>query len=1238
MNSVKTFVKMMRSVAAIYVVLAGIAWDQAAFGQSAPQVRLLNPIKNEQRVTIEKTTSPLVSRSVDTGRLNGGQNLGRMILLLTPTAEQEQAAAKLVSDLHDASSTKFHKWLTPAQFGESYGAAKEDAGTVQNWLLQQGFLVHEVSQSNRFIVFSGTVSQVESAFATEMHSYQYNSKKFISNATDMQIPQALQGVVKGVVRLHSDPRAPLAYQGAKVHFKKTGTHFTFYDGSNYITPADFAKIYNVQPLYDAGIDGTGQSIAIVGRSNFSVQDVTDYRSLVGLPANDPVVIINGDDPGQLLGDSAEATLDVTWSGAIAPMAKIKFVLSQSNFSDGVDVSAAYIVDHNLAPVMSTSYGSCEDSLGPVGNAFYNALWQQAAAEGITSFVSAGDNGGAGCDAPGSGIFSSGGLAVNALASTPYNVAVGGTEFDDTDNPALYWNDALNNDPITGLSVLSYIPEKVWNQSNNDPNAVGLWAGSGGVSKIYSKPDWQAAAGVPNDGKRDLPDFSLTASTHDGYLICLYGYCSGGQNFFAFGGTSASSPSAAGIMALVNQKLGGQPQGIANYVFYKLSAVPDVYHDTIKGDNKVPDSLGQYTVGYSAGVGYDLATGIGSFDATALATNWLAASTAIGSTTQVGLGGGQSTTVMHGSPINVVATVTCSNGSPCTAPTGAVSLLATSATGGALGSGVGQLTPGGSTSTANIQTHMVPGGAMTITARYGGDGKYYASTSGPVNVTVTPEPSTTYVGIISGGYITNAPISISYGQPIPIGVAVAGNSGYGYPSGAMNLANDGQPIMPAKYDYNSGLWTSYNIVLNYGELSTIVTGGSSPTGESSSVSTLAPGIQAGQHQLLASFPGDNSFNASAATYTFNVTKSDSIIADFFTIGSVVVGVPVALAGQIVLGNNGCAPYGGTIKFTDITTSTPQVLAVGNVDQLYCDSYNVPVTFTTAGNHIIRVDYSGDKNVNPTFQIYNQFPVTANSPAYVTLAADLATVNAGSTITLTANVSSDVRQHLPTGSVSFLDGTTSIGAATIDASGNAVLIINTLAGGPHNITASYPGDSALSGSVSNAVLEQITDYTVQVFPASVTIRSGSTGTATFNLVPLGGFNQTVQLSYSPLPSNVKLTFSKSSVTLDGVNPIPVTVTITTNGTVATASLPLKWSGAMATIAFAGLLLPFGMRRKLRSAFFVLALLSVVFYGVACGSGSSASNAKPGTYTVTVTAVSGTGATALTKPTTLTINIVN
>src|SRR5277367_1380359 len=617
--------KRLKQFASALSLIAFLVAAHAAQAQTQVQSRILSPIRNEERITVAGSTSPLVKASVDNGRMPGGQNLGRMLLMLAPAPELDQQAQQLLAALHDASSPSFHKWLTPAQFGQQFGVADADAAQVQQWLQSQGFTVHEVSQSRRFIAFSGNASQVENAFATEMHTYSYKGQSFISNSTNIQIPTALQAVVKGAVRLHSDPKASSsALLGTKVHFKKSKGNFTFDDGSHYMTPADFAKIYDVQALYDAGIDGTGQTIAIVGRSNISVQDVTDFRSNLGLPPNDPQVIVNGDDPGQTAYDLPEATLDVTWSGAVAPMATIKFVVSQSNFADGVDISAAYVVDHDVAPVMSTSYGNCESTLGPVGTAFYNALWQQAAAEGITAFVSSGDNGGAGCDAPGGGMFAAGGFAVNGIASTPYNVAVGGTQFDDTDNPDAYWS--TTTDPTTGLSVLGYIPEIVWNESSNDPNNVSLWSGGGGVSTLYAKPDWQTATGVPNDGKRDVPDISLTAALHDGYLLCLYGSCTGGGDYFyTAGGTSLSSPAAAGIMALVNQKMGGQPQGVANYVFYRLASVPGVYHDTVKGNNKVPDPDGQYTVGYNAGKGYDLATGLGSMDVTALVNNWNAAS-------------------------------------------------------------------------------------------------------------------------------------------------------------------------------------------------------------------------------------------------------------------------------------------------------------------------------------------------------------------------------------------------------------------------------------------------------------------------------------------------------------------------------------------------------------------------------------------------------------------------------------
>ena len=789
------------------VTVLGLMFGQAAVSQT----QITSAVNNEQRTVLRGSTPALLAKSTETGRVSGGQNLGKMILMLAPSALQDQKAEKFVAALHDPASPSFHKWLTPSQFGQLFGVAESDAAQVQQWLQGRGLTVHEVSQSRRFIVFSGTAAQVEGAFSTQMHTYSYKNQNFISNSTDIQIPVALQSVVKGVVRLHSDPHAPNAFMGGKVSFKKSPGQFSFGDGSHYMTPADFAKIYNLQPLYDAGIDGTGQTIAIVGRSNIDPQDIRDFRSIMGLPENDPQVIVNGDDPGQTFDDLPEATLDVTWSGAVAPMATIKFVVSQSNFADGVDVSAAYIVDHNVAPVMSTSYGSCEQSLGPVGTAFYNALWQQAAAEGITSFVSAGDGGGAGCDSPGAGLYASG-LAVNGIASTPYNVAVGGTQFDDTDNPSAYWSDT--NDPVTGASALGYIPEKVWNESSSDPNYPLLWAGGGGVSTLYAKPDWQTAPGVPNDGKRDLPDLSLSAAAHDGYLVCLYRNCDFGPYFYYFGGTSASSPAAAGIMALVNQKMGGQPQGMANYVFYsRLASTAGVYHDTVKGDNKVPDENGQDTVGYDAGAGYDLASGLGSFDANALVNNWQSAASTLGTATALKLAIGQTLPVVHGSPIKFKATVKCS-GTACADPTGTVSLTATSSSGDTVAAGQGKLNPGSPTSDSFIQTGKVPGGTYNMTARYSGDGTYYSSASAPIAVTVTPEPSQTYVGALGGGYFNLAPSSISYDEPLHLGMVVGGNSGYGYPTGQMSLSVDGIPVTTVLAD---GVTVS-PMVLNYGEKS------------------------------------------------------------------------------------------------------------------------------------------------------------------------------------------------------------------------------------------------------------------------------------------------------------------------------------------------------------------------------------------------------------------------------------
>lgn len=1218
-------------IAVIACALGFAAWGQSARAQATPQARIVSPINNDQKVALKGSTPTLVASSLDGGRLNGSAKLGRLILQLTPAPEQEKAAAALVSDLHDPASPNFHKWLTPAQYGEQYGVADADATKVRNWLESQGMTVHEVSQSRRFIVFSGTVGQVESAFSTELHNYTYHSRGYVANATDVKIPVALSSVVKGIARLHGTPHSESQIKFGKVTFNPKTRQVTGTDGAHYMGPADFAKIYNLGPLYDAGIDGTGQSIAIVGRASIDIQNIRDFRTLFALPQNDPNVIVNGEAAGENPNDVAEAMLDVTWSGAVAPMAQVNYIVSESLFADGIDVSAAYAVDHNISPVISTSYGACEESIGPAGNAFYYSLWQQAAAQGITSFVSSGDSGGAGCDAAFTADFASYGVAVNGIGSTPYNVAVGGTQFMDDTNPSAYWSET--SDPTTGLSALSYIPEQVWNESSNDPWSAKLIAGGGGVSTIYSKPLWQTAAGVPSDGMRDVPDISLSASSHGGYITCMYGSCAYGGFYWNIG-TSASSPSAAGIMALVNQKMNGQRQGMANYVFYRLASISGVYHDVTVGSNKVPDGTGELVVGYDATAGYDLASGLGSFDATALVNNWATAASGSDSNTTLALGNGQSFPVVHGTPITFQATVKCAASGSCTAATGAVSLTATSTEGGSLGVGSHDLTPNANGSTAALQTGMVPGGTYNVAARYSGDRNYYPSESSTVQVTVTPEDSQIFFGAISGGYITTSPLTITYGEPIPVGVVVAGVSGNGYPTGSLTMTADGGPITPLRpTDYV----TPASLTLQYGEKSGLLSSGPSLTSQSSVMAAIWSQLNVGSHTLETTYPGDASFKPTSATYTFNVAKANSLIADFFTLGTPVKGVPVALMGQIALTNNGCQPYGGTITFTDITTSTPQVLGSGAVDQLYCDSYNVPVTFTGTGVRVLKVEYSGDANVNGSYQIYNYVVVNSTADSYVSLSADTPTAPAGSTVMLTANVGSDVRNHVPSGTVTFSDVTGTIGTATPDASGNAVFAWKP-AGGTHVITANYSGDSVLNPSSSSPITEQVTDFNLQALPGSVVVRSSTPGTATVTLFPLGGSTQTIQLACANLAAGLSCNFAKSSVTLDGNNPAAVALTITSGATSATNQRMDRWGAALATVALAGLLLPFGLRRKLRRALFVLVLVGAAMYGVGCGGGSSNSGggANGGTYNVTVTATPA-GNAAAAKSSTIVVYVV-
>jgi pseudomonalisin len=569
-----------------------------------PADRITNFIDDEQRVALPGNRHPLAIAAYDSGAVAPDFPMLRMILTLLPGPAQQDALTQLVDAQHNPESSYYHQWLSPEEYAERFGVSEADVSQITGWLQGHGLEVEEVTAGRRSITFSGTASQVQSAFHTQIHTYKIGGEIHHANAKDPEIPAALAQVVGGVVSLHD-------FRSEAMHgfVRKASPEFTS-GGSHYLAPADFATIYDLGPLYQQSITGSGESVAIVARTNINIEDVAQFRALFGLPANNPSIIVNGTNPGIISsGEETEADLDVEWSGAVAKGATIKFVVSKStNSSDGVDLSAQYIVNHNLAPVMSTSFGLCESSLGSSGNRFLNSLWQQAAAQGITVLVSSGDSGAAGCDSA-SGSTATNGRAVNGLCSTPYSVCVGGTEFNDASNPSLYWSSS--NVAGTQASAVSYIPEVVWNESGA---GSGLWASGGGASNIYGKPFWQTGTGVPADGKRDVPDVSLTAAGHDGYLIVQNG------SLYVVGGTSAASPSFAGVMAMLVQHTTAR-QGLANTAFYPLASRQgaggaSVFHNITAGNNSVPGQTG-----FNATPGYDQATGLGSIDASVLVNHW-----------------------------------------------------------------------------------------------------------------------------------------------------------------------------------------------------------------------------------------------------------------------------------------------------------------------------------------------------------------------------------------------------------------------------------------------------------------------------------------------------------------------------------------------------------------------------------------------------------------------------------------
>ncbi len=1260
------------------------------------------------RATLRGNVHPLAREEFSRGAVADSVPMERILLLLKRSDAQEAALRSLMEAQQDKSSPSYHQWLTPEEFGKRFGVSDADLQAVSSWLSGQGFRSVRVAAGRTVIEFSGSAGQVRQAFGTQIQKYSVNGSLYIANATDPQIPAALAPVVAGVVSLHNFPRKSHSkFRGDVQRTPGQGALqplFTFpnpFGGSGNlygVGPGDFATIYNSKTLISGGNDGTGQTIAIVGETQIDPTDVSDFRAMFGLTGNFTAtnVILNGMDPGITSTDEeSEADLDVQWSGAVAPGATVKFVVSASTpASSGIDLSALYIVEHNLADVVSESYGDCESALGSAGNAFYNGLWEQAAAQGITVVVSSGDGGSAGCDDFNANppVPAKHGLAVSGLAGTPFNVSVGGTDFNQINTWSTYWSDA--NDAATGTSAKSYIPEIPWNQncaqlgltgcgSTAPQGSVNIVAGSGGPSSVYPKPKWQmGVAGVPNDNHRDQPDISLFASagfTGSGYLVCqkdLTGVQSCNLNsatytFHIIGGTSASAPAFAGVMALVNQYAaahgGSSRQGNANVTLYALAkksgtscasstseAAGCIFNDVATGNsylatkygksvgtNSVPcaggtpncsstvssttgvlvDPSKTTTEAWTAGAGYDLATGLGSLNISNLATSWSSAST-IGTATTLSLS--PTTGITHGQTENVGVTVSVKANTGTGIPAGDVALIATYADGSTHGLDQFTLTNG---AVASVKTQDLPGGTYTVYAHYAGDGTNAPSDSAPVQVTVGKESSQTFIVVPTfdsqGKQTSGNAASVVYGSNYIIrmyvtnGSATAGAAGppspacftvneFTCPTGSVTLSANGSPVDGGNYALNNQGYSR----------------------------DIAPTLTGGTYPLVANYSGDSSYTASTSgTDTFTVTPA-AMHLSLTLPNSVLNSIPFVIYMSGTTSVVGAAPT-GTLTVYDGSNSVLTVpLGVGagyggngsgSGPTAYAGfALDTGITLSTFGPHSLTMAYTGDPNYSTattTPQI-----VYVVHPTTMTLQPSATAVTYGSTVTLTATVTTLQNSPPVTGQITFgsLTGQTTVvtgpttqtminGFVALQATATAVMKVGDL------FETNYSGDNSYESASADTTLINVNnpDFNIVTSQPSLTITAGQSASLTITLTPANPITASVQLQLSPPSPAVNCNVSPTQLQLVGANSVTALLTCSVPAPSSASStaqvFPLaspkldpgtgwwKLSGLLAAIALAISLWPatWRVRPQPRLAHIFL-ILGIFSFSLGCGGG--------------------------------------
>lgn len=1157
--------------------------------------------------TLAGNTRPEAIAANDRGPLAPDTPMDHMLLQLKRSPEQEQALTKFVDELQTVGSPNYHNWITAQEFGQRFGLAPQDLATITGWLESHGFTINVVYPSGMMIDFSGNAGQVRQAFGTEIHSLDVNGVMHFANFSDPKIPAALAPAVAGIVSLHNF--LPHAMHKMRPNYTFTGTNGTF----QAVVPPDLATIYNLNPLFTNGISGQGQTVVVIEDTNvFTTADWTTFRSTFGLstftsgsftqvhPAP-PTGTNNCTNPG-VNGDDGEAILDAEYASAAAPSAAIQLASCANTSSFGGLIALQNLLNESATPpaVVSISYGECEAANGAASNAAFSSVYSQAVTEGVSVFVSAGDEGAASCDANETN--ATHGISVSGFASTPFNVAVGGTDFGDTfaGTNTTYWN-ATNT--ATFGSAKSYIPEIPWDDScagalvssfegfpapygttgfcnsSTGANFRTTGSGSGGPSGCasgnpttsgvvsgtcagWAKPSWQVLVGVPNDGVRDLPDVSLFSSNGfwGHYFVFCYSDpasgnggapCTGAPSGWSgAGGTSFASPIIAGFQALINQKTGSR-QGNPNPTYYSLAAAE--YGPS--GDASCNSTLGNGVS--SACIFYDVKQGDMDVNCTGthncyipsgtfgvLSTSNSAYQPAYGTTTGWDFATGIGT-------INVTNLVNAWPGA--NTPNFTISPSPASVT----------ITQGGTGGTSTISVAPTNSFSGSVT---------FSASGLPTGVTAafSPNPSTSSTTLTLTASATAATGTAT--------VTITGVSGSLSHSTSVSLTVNGTP----------------NFTLAASPTSVTITQGAAG-GTSTLTITPQNGFSAGVTLAASGLPSGvtAAFSTNPATTTSTLTLTASATA---TVGAATV---------TITGTSGSLSHTATVSIT-VNASPNFSLAASpssvTISQGAAGTSTVTITRLNGFTASVTMSASGlPSGVTAAFSpnpgtTTSRLTLTASAtaspgPATVTITGTSGSLTHTTTVSLTVNAAPNFALSASPTSVSVTKGGSGTSAITITPQNGFTGSVTFAASGlPSGVSAAFspnPGTTSstltlkasafaaattatvtitgTSGSLSHTTTLNLTvtttataNFSMAASPTSLTITKGAAGgTSALTITRLNGFTGNVTLSASGLPSGVTAAFSPNPATTTS------TLTLTASSTATAGTATVTVTGTSGTL---------------------------------------------------------------------------